>query len=132
MKILHTADWHIGDFKGPVTNGENLRRRDIYNCLDFLYKTASEKKIDLTVISGDIFHSAKVWAERGLSEVSYIIEFLRKLAKMSKVCLLRGTPNHDGREQFNTIKMALVDNENIFIFDTSVSNSLFKVYFLSN
>ena len=117
MKILHTADWHIGDFKGPVTNGENLRRRDIYNCLDFLYKTASEKKIDLTVISGDIFHSAKVWAERGLSEVSYIIEFLRKLAKMSKVCLLRGTPNHDGREQFNTIKMALVDNENIFIFD---------------
>ena len=21
MKILHTADWHIGQFKGPVVDG---------------------------------------------------------------------------------------------------------------
>lgn len=25
MKILHTADWHIGQFKGPVVDGVNLR-----------------------------------------------------------------------------------------------------------
>ena len=25
MKILHTADWHIGQFKGPVEDGVNLR-----------------------------------------------------------------------------------------------------------
>lgn len=24
MKILHTADWHIGQFKGPVVDGVNL------------------------------------------------------------------------------------------------------------
>ena len=27
MKILHTADWHIGQFKGPVVDGVNLRCR---------------------------------------------------------------------------------------------------------
>ena len=27
MKILHTADWHIGQFKGPVVDGVNLVRR---------------------------------------------------------------------------------------------------------
>lgn len=28
MKILHTADWHIGQFKGPVVDGvrETVRR----------------------------------------------------------------------------------------------------------
>ena len=29
MKILHTADWHIGQFKGPVVDGVNLRSQDI-------------------------------------------------------------------------------------------------------
>lgn len=28
MKILHTADWHIGQFKGPVEDGVNLRSLD--------------------------------------------------------------------------------------------------------
>lgn len=33
MKILHTADWHIGQFKGPVVDGVNLRSQDICpNC----------------------------------------------------------------------------------------------------
>lgn len=28
MKILHTADWHIGQFKGPIVDGVNLRSQD--------------------------------------------------------------------------------------------------------
>ena len=28
MKILHTADWHIGQFKGPVVDGVNLRSQE--------------------------------------------------------------------------------------------------------
>lgn len=31
MKILHTADWHIGQFKGPVVDGVNLRSQDTVN-----------------------------------------------------------------------------------------------------
>ena len=32
MKILHTADWHIGQFKGPVVDGVNLRSQDTVKC----------------------------------------------------------------------------------------------------
>ena len=36
MKILHTADWHIGQFKGPVVDGVNLRLQDTVKCLVLL------------------------------------------------------------------------------------------------
>lgn len=35
MKILHTADWHIGQFKGPVVDGVNLRSQDTVKCLEW-------------------------------------------------------------------------------------------------
>lgn len=35
MKILHTADWHIGQFKGPVVDGVNLRSQDTVKCLEY-------------------------------------------------------------------------------------------------
>ena len=34
MKILHTADWHIGSFKGPEQDGVNLRSMDTLKCLE--------------------------------------------------------------------------------------------------
>ena len=34
MKIMHTADWHIGSFKGPEKNGANLRLQDTIKCLE--------------------------------------------------------------------------------------------------
>ena len=56
MKILHTADWHIGSFKGPEKDGVNLRGEDTMNCLRELVRVAQEKKPELTLVSGDIFH----------------------------------------------------------------------------
>lgn len=42
MKILHTADWHIGQFKGPVVDGVNLRSQDTVKCLEYtLHRTDS-------------------------------------------------------------------------------------------
>lgn len=38
MKILHTADWHIGDKHGPSNNGVNLRAQDTLNCLNELVR----------------------------------------------------------------------------------------------
>lgn len=36
MKILHTADWHLGTFRSPVKDGVNLRTEDTKRCLDEL------------------------------------------------------------------------------------------------
>lgn len=44
MKILHTADWHIGQFKGPVVDGVNLRSQDTVKCLEYMVQVAIEEK----------------------------------------------------------------------------------------
>lgn len=46
MKILHTADWHIGQFKGPVVDGVNLRSQDTVKCLEYMVQVAIEEKPD--------------------------------------------------------------------------------------
>lgn len=44
MKILHTADWHIGQFKGPVVDGVNLRSQDTIKCLEYMVEVAQKEK----------------------------------------------------------------------------------------
>ena len=60
LKVLHTGDWHIGSFPGPEVGGQNARFQDICRCLDFQAMYAEEHRPDLIVVSGDIFHQARV------------------------------------------------------------------------
>lgn len=117
MKILHTADWHIGNFPGPEIDGENARYLDICRCLDSLTKTAFLEEPDIIIISGDVFHQERVWASRGLRESRTAIHYLRELAGVAPVCVLRGTPNHDGEEQFNSLRLAFANNPDVYIMD---------------
>ena len=117
MKILQTSDWHIGSFPGPERNGVNLRGQDTYNCINYLIEVAQKEQPDLTVISGDLFHVAKCWADRGINETYNAINIIKQLSMISHVCILRGTPNHDGAEQFNMIKEVFKDDTFITIFD---------------
>ena len=64
LKVLHTGDWHIGSFPGPEVGGQNARFQDICRCLDFQAMYAEEHRPDLIVVSGDIFHQARVWSDR--------------------------------------------------------------------
>ena len=101
MKILHTADWHIGSFKGPEQDGVNLRSVDTLNCLNALVYTAEKERPELVLVSGDIFHQAEIWQGRSHREVLQAREIIMKLAKASEfVVVMRGTPNHDSEEAF--------------------------------
>lgn len=100
IKILHTADWHIGNFPGPEKDGVNLRSVDTGDCINHLQMVAMLEKPDLIVIAGDLFHQARVWADRGLSEVKIAIRAIEALSEIAPIIVLRGTPNHDGAEQF--------------------------------
>lgn len=113
MKILHTADWHIGSLKGPEQDGVNLRSVDTLNCLNELVRVAEQEKPQLTLVSGDIFHQAEVWQGRSHREVLQAREIIMKLASASEnVIVMRGTPNHDSEEAFDELKahFELVDN----------------------
>ena len=99
IKILATADWHIGKRRGPVLDGVNLRERDTERCIEALLETAETEKPDITMISGDLIDVAGTHSERGHHEERTVFWAISKLAGCSKsVVVLRGTPNHDGKE----------------------------------
>ena len=117
IRILHTADWHIGDFPGPTEAGKNLRALDTLRCIETVVDTSQKMNPDISMISGDIFHQAKVWGSRALDEVGTAIDSIEKLARNTKdkVIVMRGTPNHDGEEQFDMLAQYFRDTPKVEI-----------------
>ena len=114
MKVLHTADWHLGQFKGPVENGINLRSLDTEVCLDQMVLTAGEEKPDLVCVSGDIFHQEQIGPQRYSHEVLKAASVIERLADVAKfVVVMRGTPNHDGSGQFKVLTQLLSHRKNV-------------------
>lgn len=115
IKILHTADWHIGTFYGPDIAGENGRYIDICKALDQLCAYAEADKPDFILFSGDMFHSAKTWSDRGLKENQKAVEIIRRLVSVAPVVILRGTPNHDSEQQFESLKSTFSSDSRVMI-----------------
>ena len=119
MKILQTADWHLGTFRSPVKDGVNLRTEDTKRCLDELVRVAKDEQPDYSLISGDVFHVGRLWSDRCCEEIITAIYYIRELAAVSKqVIVMRGTPNHDGEGQFNVLSEMFADCQNVHIVIT--------------
>ena len=119
MKILHTADWHLGTFRSPVKGGVNLRSEDTKRCLDELIRVAKEEHPDYSLVSGDVFNVGRLWSDRCCEEIVTAVHYIRKLAETSKhVIVMRGTPNHDGEGQFNVLSEMFAGAPNIHIIIT--------------
>lgn len=103
MKILHSADWHLGAYAGPQCDDPIKRMENTMKCLDHLVKTAKQEKPDVILVCGDIFHTARVWADRSNVELRAAAEYVRELAWIAPVAMLYGTPNHDSMEQFRSL-----------------------------
>lgn len=119
MKILHTADWHLGTFRSPVKDGVNLRTEDIKRCLDKLIMVAREERPDYSLISGDVFHVGRLWSDRCCEEIITAIHYIKELAAASgQVVVMRGTPNHDGAGQFNVLSEMFKNCPNVHVVVT--------------
>lgn len=119
MKIFHSADWHIGNFKGPEKDGVNLRSLDTKRCLDFMVKRAEQEHPELVLVSGDIFHAGKTWSDRCCEEVVMAIDIITQLAAVAgQVVVMRGTPNHDGNGPFKVLKTHFGSIDNVHIVVT--------------
>lgn len=53
MKILHTSDWHLGQYFMMKT-----RENEHLQFLSWLIETVNDQKIDAVIVAGDIFDSA--------------------------------------------------------------------------
>lgn len=116
MKILHTADWHIGSFKGPTQDGINLRSLDTLKCLDAMCSMAEDARPDLVLVSGDIFHTAEIGQARSHKEVLQARGFIQRLAKAATyVVVMRGTPNHDSEDAFKELEAHFENVRNVSV-----------------
>lgn len=116
MKIFHSGDWHIGNFKGPERDGVNLRSLDTKHCLESMAERAEVEHPELVLVPGDIFHTGKTWSDRCCDEVVTAIEIITRLSAVSgQVVIMRGTPNHDGDGQFKVLQAHFAGFDNVHI-----------------
>lgn len=99
MKILHTADWHIGQlFHGyDRTNEHQL-------FLDWLVDTLHKEQIDVLLISGDVFDMANPSA----ISVKQFYQFLNQAtSKSPQLQIIVTAGNHDSANRLESPKPLL-------------------------
>ena len=107
MKIIHTADWHLGQtFYGH----ERYREHKVF--LDWLCNVISEKEIDLLLIAGDIFDSPNPSAEAQRMYYSFLTKVTAENPGL-QVVITAG--NHDSAARLEA------PNPLLGVFNTSVS-----------
>lgn len=91
MKVLHTADWHIG----KVLHKNSLRDEMIL-FFDWLIQLMNEEAIDLLLISGDIFDLANP----AVKDQRLYYEFLGRMINCKTKVIITGG-NHDSTSLIN-------------------------------
>jgi exonuclease SbcD len=86
MRILHTADWHLG---ARLVERERLREHAAF--LDWLVGVAKSERIELLLVSGDVFDSANPPHEA----VALYYDFIRRLSELPGVSAIITGGNHD-------------------------------------
>lgn len=117
MKLLQTADWHLGPFKGPADKeGMNLRYKTTVECLEYMVGVARSERPDIVCISGDLFHQEQVGPARYSDEMLTATRIITELAETAKlVIVMRGTPNHDGAGQFRVLTKMFENNRKVAV-----------------
>lgn len=106
MKILHTADWHLGQ-----TFYEYDRREEHLHFLEWLKQQIRQHKIDVLLIAGDVFDSPNPSAE---SQRMYY-RFLREVTSENpslQIIIIAG--NHDSAARLEAPN-PLLENMNVTV-----------------
>ncbi len=105
MKILHTADWHIGKF----LNGVSLIDEQYY-ALNEIINIAAEENVDAIIIAGDIYDRAVPPTEA----VDLFNEVLTKLLLEKNMPVLCISGNHDSPTRLN-FGTKILEKSNLFL-----------------
>jgi exonuclease SbcD len=117
IKILHTADWHLGKYLHKYS-----LEKDHQLFLDWLGTLIEERKIDLLLVSGDVFDTAFPPS----SALALYYNFLRRLIGLRCKVVITGG-NHDSpgvlnapRELLRHLDIKVVGNATAEIEDAFV------------
>ncbi|EGV44500.2 exonuclease subunit SbcD [Bizionia argentinensis JUB59] len=97
MKILHTSDWHIGKQLHKIDLSEDL---DLF--FHWLLNTIKNEKIDLLLVSGDVFDQANP----SQAALKQYYSFLKRMIGSGCKILITGG-NHDSAAVLNAPKELL-------------------------
>lgn len=92
MRILHTADWHLG---ARLIERDRLPEHAAF--LDWLVETLRAERIDALLISGDVFDAANPPQDA----VALYFDFLKRLADLKTVKAVITGGNHDSASHLN-------------------------------
>lgn len=93
MKVLHTADWHLGKKLGRFERYEEMGR-----FIDWLIGVCKEKSVDLVLIAGDLFDTPSP-PNRAVSLATEALQRITGLG--AKVVAIAG--NHDSADYFENL-----------------------------
>ncbi len=100
MRILHTADWHLGDRLGRIDRTDDLRR-----AVERVAEYCRSEKIDVLLVAGDLF--SELAGPEGLREAIRHLQgvFEEFLAQGGTILTLTG--NHDKESFCQTLRHAM-------------------------
>ena len=90
MKIIHTADLHLGMHPDKGYPWSQERSQALWNALRHIIHITNEQKADLLLIAGDLFHRQPLL--RDLKEVNALFDTLTT----AQVVLMAGNHDHIG------------------------------------
>lgn len=92
MKILHTADWHLGK---RLDNLSRLEEQKLV--MDEIVQIADEQNVDLVLIAGDLFDTFNPSVEA----VELFYKTLKRLAKNGECPVIAIGGNHDSPDRID-------------------------------
>ena len=92
MRILHTADWHLG---ARLVERDRLPEHAAF--LDWLIAALRAEKIDALLVSGDVFDAANPPQDA----VALYFDFIKRLADLKSVRTVITGGNHDSATHLN-------------------------------
>jgi DNA repair protein SbcD/Mre11 len=92
MRLLHTADWHLG---ARLVERERLSEQAVF--LDWVIEVLRSERIEALLVSGDVFDAANPPQEA----VAVYFDFLKRLADLKSVKAVITGGNHDSASHLN-------------------------------
>jgi exonuclease SbcD len=114
MRILHTADWHLG---ARLVERDRLPEHTAF--LDWLIDTLRAEKIDALLVSGDVFDAANPPQDA----VALYFDFLKRLADLKTVKAVITGGNHDSASHLNAPR-ELLKRFDVHVFGHAGENNV--------
>lgn len=92
MKVIHTADWHLGQ---RLAGYDRAEEHALF--LKWLLKTIREENVDLLIVAGDVFDSA----HPSQATMHLYYDFLRDLSALERCGAVIVGGNHDSPAHLN-------------------------------